>query len=76
MADPSGRHYLATQEQAGVLTTSVAQVSFAFGAWVVAGGVTAFIVGTMLLCTKRRITTLAAMIVPVAVAALMILELQ
>jgi hypothetical protein len=67
---------IATQEQAGVLTTSVAQVSFAFGAWVVAVGVTAFIIGTMLLCTKRRITTLAAMFVPVAVAALMIVELQ
>lgn len=67
---------IATQEQAGVLTTSVAQVSFAFGAWVVAGGVTAFVVGTMLLCTKSRSRTLAAMLVPVAVAALMIVELQ
>jgi Kef-type K+ transport system membrane component KefB len=67
---------IATQQQAGVLTTSVAQVTFGFGSWVVAGGVTAFIVGTMLLCTKSRRRTLAAMFVPVAIAALMIVELQ
>jgi hypothetical protein len=64
------------QEQAGVLTTSVQDVSFGAGAWTLAAGVTALVVGTMLLCTKRPTTTLIAMCLPLAVAALMVVELQ
>src|ERR1700683_2741549 len=39
-----------TQEQAGVLTTSVQDVSFRGGGWTLAAGVTALVVGAMLLC--------------------------
>jgi hypothetical protein len=65
-----------TQDQAGVLTTSVQDVSFGAGAWMLAAGVTAIVVGTMLLCTKRPVTSLIAMCLPLAVGALMVVELQ
>ncbi len=46
------------------------------GAWILAVGVTAVITGSMLVCTRRRTSTLVALLFPVIAALLMLIELQ
>lgn len=50
--------------------------TFETGAWILAAGVAALVTGAMLLCTRRRTSTLVALVLPLIAAVLMVIELQ
>jgi hypothetical protein len=67
---------LAVQDSPGRPPVSVASVAFGNGAWLLAAGVVVVTTGSMLLLTKRTATTTISLLVPIVLAALMLVELS
>ncbi|HVC42987.1 MAG TPA: hypothetical protein VND54_13490 [Candidatus Saccharimonadales bacterium] len=56
--------------------SAVGPVVFDVGAWIVATGTSAVVTGAMLLCTRRRTSTVVALMLPLVAAVLTLIELQ